>query len=92
MSSTVPATLPSPFAPTNLINISLLHGSLTDHSCLAELDGEKAPRRARDPLCKSGLEYKDKYKEIKEDEDEDNMEEEEEDKKEAKSPHHLSPG
>ncbi|XP_033010210.1 iroquois-class homeodomain protein IRX-2 isoform X2 [Lacerta agilis] len=57
--------------------ISLQVDSLTDHSCSAESDGEKAPCGAGDPLCESGSECKDKYEEI--DEDEDDVEEEEED-------------
>uniref|UniRef100_A0A670J133 Iroquois homeobox 2 n=1 Tax=Podarcis muralis TaxID=64176 RepID=A0A670J133_PODMU len=49
--------------------ISLQVDSLTDHSCSAESDGEKAPCGAGDPLCESGSECKDKYEEIDEDED-----------------------
>ncbi|XP_034981953.2 iroquois-class homeodomain protein IRX-2 isoform X1 [Zootoca vivipara] len=60
--------------------ISLQVDSLTDHSCSAESDGEKAPCGAGDPLCESGSECKDKYEEI--DEDEDDVEEEEDDEEE----------
>ncbi|XP_054840322.1 iroquois-class homeodomain protein IRX-2 [Eublepharis macularius] len=64
--------------------ISLQVDSLTDHSCSAESDGEKAPCRAGDPLCESGSECKDKYEEIEEeDDDEDDVEEDEEEDEEA---------
>ncbi|XP_061444447.1 iroquois-class homeodomain protein IRX-2 [Rhineura floridana] len=58
--------------------ISLQVDSLTDHSCSAESDGEKAPCGAGDPLCESGSECKDKYEEIEE-EEEDDVEEEDDD-------------
>ncbi|XP_062985799.1 iroquois-class homeodomain protein IRX-2 isoform X2 [Elgaria multicarinata webbii] len=59
--------------------ISLQVDSLTDHSCSAESDGEKAPCRAGQPLCESGSECKDKYQEIDDEEEDDDVEEEEED-------------
>ncbi|XP_053570379.1 iroquois-class homeodomain protein IRX-2 [Bombina bombina] len=55
--------------------ISLHVDSLTDHSCSAESDGEKLPCRARDHLCESGTESKDKYED-----DDDEEEEDEEDR------------
>ncbi|XP_053098481.1 iroquois-class homeodomain protein IRX-2 isoform X2 [Hemicordylus capensis] len=63
--------------------ISLQVDSLTDHSCSAESDGEKAPCRAGNPLCESGSECKDKYEEIEEEDDEDDVEEEDEEEEEA---------
>lgn len=58
--------------------------SLTDHSCSAESDGEKAPCRAGgDPLCESGSECKDKYGEMEEDEEEDDVEDDDEEEEEA---------
>ncbi|XP_048372060.1 iroquois-class homeodomain protein IRX-2 [Sphaerodactylus townsendi] len=57
--------------------ISLQVDSLTDHSCSAESDGEKAPRRAGEPLCESGSECKDKYEELQDDEEEDDDDDEE---------------
>ncbi|KAL8194236.1 UNVERIFIED_CONTAM: Iroquois-class homeodomain protein irx-2 [Gekko kuhli] len=67
--------------------ISLQVDSLTDHSCSAESDGEKAPGRAGEPLCESGSACKGKYAEIEEDDEEDDDveedDEEEEDEEEA---------
>ncbi|XP_015268805.1 PREDICTED: iroquois-class homeodomain protein IRX-2 [Gekko japonicus] len=62
--------------------ISLQVDSLTDHSCSAESDGEKAPGRAGDRLCESGSECKDKYEEIEEDEEEDDVEEDDDEEEE----------
>uniref|UniRef100_A0A8D0CBF8 Iroquois homeobox 2 n=1 Tax=Salvator merianae TaxID=96440 RepID=A0A8D0CBF8_SALMN len=66
--------------------ISLQVDSLTDHSCSADSDGEKAPCGAGDPLCESGSECKDKYEEIEEDDDDvEDEEDEEEEEEEAVS-------
>nr|XP_020651238.1 iroquois-class homeodomain protein IRX-2 isoform X1 [Pogona vitticeps]XP_020651239.1 iroquois-class homeodomain protein IRX-2 isoform X1 [Pogona vitticeps] len=58
--------------------ISLQVDSLTDHSCSAESDGEKGPCRARDTLCESGSDCKDKYEEIEDDDDDDEEDDDEE--------------
>ncbi|XP_044298876.1 iroquois-class homeodomain protein IRX-2 [Varanus komodoensis] len=63
--------------------ISLQVDCLTDHSCSAESDGEKAPCRSGDRLCESGSECKDKYEETGEDEDDVEDEEEDDEEEEA---------
>ncbi|XP_060110489.1 iroquois-class homeodomain protein IRX-2 [Heteronotia binoei] len=64
--------------------ISLQVDSLTDHSCSAESDGEKAPcsRPGGDPLGESGSGGKDKYAEMEDDDDDDDGEEEDDDEEE----------